>query len=256
MSSQLTTKTNLPRRVLLSLTIKLLFTLFFIQLITTLPSHAMEANGCPDYQEPSLSIKQLIITPRFNDTVDLASLRQLVSQGGPNLTSTRHETPVGLTAASLKLDTSYEVHTSSSPDDVMVCAQITAMEVNFGFDDTTVYIAHEIPHGSCSYQTVLTHELQHVKTDRMLIDATIPMLPRYIRKALDQIGVIRATSAETAERQLKTMVSAYMKTLGSNLSEVRKSQQATIDTEGEYDRISDSCDGALGELIAASRGNQ
>lgn len=222
-------------------------------LLSSPSGRANEANGCPNYQPPVINVKKLVVAPRYNDTFDLASLKQLTNEGGLTITSTRHETPVGLTAASLKIDTQYDIRISSSPDDPLICAQIAAMNLNFGFDDTTVYIAKEIPHDSCSYTTVLDHELKHVRTDDTLINVTIPVLPGYLRKALDQIGVIRASSPETAERQLKTMINEYMRTLGANLSEVRKNQQALIDTEAEYDRISSSCDGALGELTAHVR---
>ncbi len=216
-------------------------------------THAMEANGCPDYTEPNISIKQLVVAPRFNDTFDLRAIRALAAQGGANITSTAHETPVGLTAASLKLDTRYEVNFTSAPHDSMVCAQVTQMNLNFGFDDTTVFIAKEIPYGSCSYEVVLAHELQHVKTDRLLVDVTMPVLSGYIRSALKQVGVVRASSPQSAEQHLKNTINDYMAGLGANLSKVRVNQQALIDTETEYDRISKSCDGALGEMIAASR---
>lgn len=218
------------------------------------PAYALESNGCEDYREPNINIKQLIVAPRYNDTFALADIRALANQGGTNITSTSHDTPVGLTAASLKLDTRYEVNLTISPEDRTVCAQITDMNLSFGFDDTTVFIASEIPNGSCSYHTVLQHELQHVKTDRLLVDVTMPVLPTYLRTALRQIGVVRASSPQAAELHLKNAVSEYMQGMGANLSQVRRDQQAAIDTEDEYNRISTSCDGALSDLIATSRG--
>ncbi|MGE4350678.1 MAG: hypothetical protein AB7E52_00645 [Bdellovibrionales bacterium] len=213
------------------------------------PAWAMQPNGCPDFRQPEVTIHQLVVAPRFNDTFNLTNIKRLAMEGGQTITSPQHETPVGITAASLKLETRYEVNITTLPGDPMVCAQISNLHLNFGFDDTTVYIAREIPFRSCSYQTVLSHEMKHVRTDRLLVENTASLLPFYLKKALNQIGVIRASSGSTAERQLKYLIERYMQELGANLSAVRRKQQSTIDTREEYDRISSCCNGALSEII-------
>ena len=228
---------------------------FFLMifLLIAAPSRADQPNGCPDYEEPTVNVKQLVVAPRHNDTFDLTGLLQLAMQGGQEITSTQHETPIGLTAASLKLDSQYDIKIKQRSDDVMVCAQISTFNLGFGFDDTTIFIAREIPYGSCGYRVVLEHEMKHVQTDRMFADVTVPVLPTYISKAINQIGVIRASSPEAAETHIKRMISEYMRSLGSNLSQVRKNQQLLIDTPAEYEKISASCNGDLGQMIRKAR---
>ena len=213
----------------------------------------MQANGCDDYEEPNIAVKQLVTSPHYNHTLDLANIRRLAIEGGQNVAGSQHETPVGLTAASLKLDSRFQIHIKRKGDDPLVCAQVSDFDLNFGFDDTIVYLASELPDGSCSYGVVLEHELRHVKTDLYLVQSYIPILPNLLRDALRHVGTIRASSPEVAEEEIRSTVSRYMADLGKSLSQVRQKYQSQIDTNEEYTRISKSCNYALSYLIKGSR---
>lgn len=230
---------------------------FFLSLLVFLswPFFALadQPNGCPDYVEPIMTVKQLVVAPLYNNTLDLPNIRKLATEGGQNISSGSHETPVGLTAASLKLDSRYEIRVRTTSEDVMVCAQIAHFDLNFGFDDTVVYLAREMPSGSCSQREVLEHEMRHVRADHLLVQNYTPLLPDILRAAFRQIGVIRASSAEVAEEQLKATIKNYMADLGKNLSLVRQKQQLTIDTPEEYDRLSKSCNADLSALIKQAK---
>jgi len=229
---------------------------FFLLLLALvcLPSSvwAMQANGCDDYQEPAINVQQLVAQPRYNDTLDLPAIRKLASEGGQAISSSRHETPVGLTASSLKLDSRFEINVKHTAHDVMVCAQISSFSLSFGFDDTTVYLARELPYGSCSYHTVLDHEMKHVQTDQYLVRYYATQFPQLLRDAVREVGVIRASSSEAADNQIRAIISKYMSGLGTSLSDVRRKYQAKIDTPEEYERLSKSCNYALSDLIKQS----
>ena len=217
------------------------------------PAGAAQANGCPDFQPPSISVKQLVAAPTVNDTFDLASIRQLAIDGGQKIAGSTHEIPVGVTAANLKLESQFEIHFEMPPNDPMVCAHISALELRIGFDDTVIYMAREVPFDSCGYKTVFNHELEHVRTDRALIEAYAPHLPETLHKAVREIGVIRASSTKAAEKEITNIVDRYFADLGVALSEVRQNQQMKIDTPEEYERLGKSCDGELGKLISGLR---
>ena len=226
------------------------FFLFLIPLLFAAPAcHGMQANGCDDYTEPNVSVKQLVISPQYNHTLDLANIRRLAIEGGNNVASGQHETPVGLTAASLKLDSRFQINIKSRGDDPLVCAQISDFELNFGFDDTIVYVASELPYGSCSYGVVLEHEMRHVQTDLFVVQSYLPILPNLLREAVRYVGTIRASSAEVAEEQIRSSISRYMGDLGKSLSQVRQKYQGQIDSKDEYLRISKSCDYALSKFV-------
>ena len=231
------------------------FILFLIpaSLLFSVPAMAMQANGCPDFEKPDVVVKQLVITPSFNDTLNLADIRKMAIEQGQKIASSSHEVPVGITAASLKLDSRYQVRISVNPSDKMACAQISEFDLNFGFDDTVVYLARELPYRSCSYQVVMEHEMKHVKMDKVFVGSYSPYIPEMLEKAIQEIGVIRASSPEVAEKRISAAVTQYMADLGKNFSQVRSTMQAKIDTEDEYARLGKSCNGELSRIISATK---
>ncbi len=213
------------------------------------PSWAEMANGCPDYKEPNIRITPLIVEPTLNTELSLPSLLAMARQDSAKYSSTHHEMPVGLTAASLSLDSQYKITTSARPLDTTVCAQISDFHLRFGFDDTIVYLARELPYDSCGYRTVLAHEMEHVSIDRHFVRSYMDPLQGLLREAIKQVGVVRASSANAAESKIRELMASYIRDLGANLSAVREKLQMRIDTKDEYSRLSKTCDGQLGKLV-------
>ncbi|MDD2326097.1 MAG: hypothetical protein PHW63_08895 [Alphaproteobacteria bacterium] len=226
--------------------------LLVIGCLWALPAAAVQVNGCPDFIPPEIAVKQLVAEPTFDNTKSLPSIRQMTIDHGKDVVST-HDVPVGITAASLKLDSRYKLRLSVNPNDNMACAQVSAYDLNIGFDDTTVYLARELPYYSCSYRAVLEHEMRHVKTDRQFIGNYAPYLPDQLRAAMSRIGTIRASSTETAEKRISAQIDAFMADLGAYLTQQRQAMQAQIDTPAEYTRLGNSCNGELARLIAEAK---
>ncbi len=229
------------------------FFLFFVFLAS--PVSAGQTHDCPPFEEATIIVKPLLPKPQIDTSRKLAALRRMSLNEDPTrFSSIQHETPVGLTAANLKLNSSYQIVTKISSRDHKVCAQIGSFDLTFGFDDTIVYIANELPYGSCSYKTVLGHEFQHVKIDRTLVSLYARKFPKLLRKAVKEIGMVQASSAHRAESMIRDRVTRYMQDLGKSLSAVREKYQKKIDTKEEYARLSKSCNGKLSEITSrASR---
>lgn len=217
--------------------------------MTAIPAYAMHPNGCPDYIPPNVVINPLDAPPKLDETLNLASIRLMALDHKKDLSGAQHDTPVALTAASLQLGSHFEITVRGRSDDPLVCAQIKSFKLDFGFNDTTVYMARELERGTCAYDTVLDHERRHIATDRLLVQSIAPNLETQLRDAIASIGVIRASSGQVAQTQIHRMLQDYLRALGASLSQVRQKHQSMIDTDDEYERLSRSCDGALGALI-------
>lgn len=222
---------------------------FPIFLVMVSPALADQPNGCPDFSAPLITLNKVIAQPRLDHSLNLTGLRHMAMDTQKEFSSQSHETPVGLTAASLKLDTQFEIKVRTASNDPMVCAQISALTLHMGFDDTTVYMARELPHNTCSYAEVLAHEQKHIAVDQEFVDALMPALQTILQQATASIGVIRASSAKVAEQQITSLIHNYMGDLGNHLSAIRKKKQAQVDTPAEYDRLSRSCQGELSRII-------
>ncbi len=214
---------------------------------------AEQADGCPDFFDPPVAIKPLAASPQISAELNLPSLAAMARENAQNYSSTRHEVPVGLTAAKMTLESDYKIRMQENPRSGTVCAQIASFDLRFGFDDTIVYVAKEIPYPSCGYQKVLDHELRHVAIDRLLVETYTPLLPELIAQAVRDIGSVRAASSESARQQIENAMTDYMKDLGAKLSGVRQKEQAKIDTKDEYARIGESCGGEIAELVGRRR---
>lgn len=219
---------------------------FVLALGVCFPAFARE---CPAFRPPQISIVPLPSQPRYDLEHNLAAMQTMVGQQREAFSSTDHEIPVGLTEAQLKLDSHFEVLINRPSTMDPVCAQISSFELRFGFEDTKVYLASELPQGSCSFQTVLQHEHRHVDMDNYLVRKYGEAFPDMLRQAVTEIGVIRASSPEAAQAKLRDLVHQYMNDLGASLTQVRQKYQQTIDTKDEYSRISTSCNGEMSEIL-------
>ncbi len=213
------------------------------------PAQAFAWN-CPAFKDPEVNVSPLLAAPQFNFTLALSHLLAMAGEDKRKYSSTHHERPVGLTAASLRLGSSYKVTAYSRANSPQLCAQISSFTLHFGFDDTTVFVAREIPRGSCGFRVVLAHEMQHVAIDKDFVSKNLPHLPAMLRDAIRQIGVVRADSRADAEAQIQTAVNDYIEGLAGNLADVREKLQARIDTLDEYSRLSKSCNGEIAKLVS------
>jgi hypothetical protein len=218
------------------------------------------AAPCPAYSEPAIVLRPLSAPLRRDETLSLAQLRRMAADGtgsegdaalmDPSTRfASRHETPVGLTAARVRLDASFTMSSLVDPRDGSACVQFSRIDLFFGFDDRKVYLARELPPGTCSYATILDHESKHVATDEKILAALGPQLTDTLRAQVRSVGIMRARSSQEGEAKLKLMVQETLAGLGKKVTELRESEQQKIDSPEEYARLSASCEGDLARII-------
>jgi len=230
------------------------FAFFLLLLLTNLLPQTARADsyGCAPFEPPQIAVLPRVQPPRYDTSLSLASIRAMA--GKPNLSSTGvREMPVGLTSAQLRTASSFEVTTQTKGRDPLVCAQITHLNLEVGFEDTTIYLAHELPPGSCAESEVNQHELRHVATDRQVLMDFAPRIQPFLQSVLQGIGTIRASSSAIAEAHLRAQIDEAMKHLTSTLAAEREAAQRQIDTPEEYQRLSAACHGELQQVLRNSR---
>lgn len=226
------------------------FLCFCLFLLASSGALALDASECPAFTLPVITLTPLKSDPKLDRTRSLASLELMARAHAENFSSTGHESPVGLTAASLTVDATYKIMIQQLPASSLYCAQISNLNLRFGFDDTVIYMAREISANSCGFKTVLAHEMRHVMVDEAFVDAQAFPLSKDFDNAIQQIGIIQRDSPEEAKQEIQEAMDHFIKQTGQTLSVVRKREQAKIDTKDEYARISHTCNGELGDLIA------
>ena len=231
--------------------LRILIFLLFLCVVTPLPATAFE---CPEFESPTVTVSPLVRNPRYELSYDLMMLLAMGrAEDRTRFSSTETETPVGLTTAALKFETTYQIFTVESPLDHSVCAQVKSFNLDFGFDDILVYIASELPHNSCAFREVLDHEHKHVNTDRTLVNFYTPKFQSMFERLINSIGMIRAASGKEAERKIKNDIETYVHELSENLAAVRHKYQKQVDTKEEYERLRKSCNGEIERIIRKHR---
>lgn len=217
-----------------------------------LPARATAYYECPAYSPPAINVVPVYDEPSFDTSMGIRSIYEM-AQGANYKSSSSREFPVGLTASTQQLNTSFEVSTQTMPNGI-VCAQITSLEVTYGFTDTVVYIAHEFERGSCGYQEVLEHELRHVSVDQAIMDEYLPQLQTMVEGIVDNLGPTKVRSVEEANNYYETSLNRQMNQLNASLAATHGQKQAQVDTPEEYRRISKVCDGEIAHLVGEVMG--
>lgn len=107
-----------------------------------------------------------------------------------------------------------------------------------------IYIAREIPYGSCLYKEVMLHEYKHFETDFKVAKDYQIILDSELGRMTRQIGVIGPFARDAGMRPKQDLLKRLDVTV-SGISERMKNdrlrRQALIDTREEYDRVAAAC---------------
>lgn len=122
------------------------------------------------------------------------------------------------------------------------CSSLKKLTVEFGLaGPATVYIAREIPEGSCRYRTVLAHEMQHVGISQHAVSEASDDIRGRIEDAAQRLSPAYGKSAEASSDLLKA---SFMKVIGEvTRRHIARAEleNAAIDTRRSYELLSAQC---------------
>ena len=221
---------------------------FFLVAFGLAPQVAL---ACPAYVPAEIKITRLFNEPIIDHTLDLQGISVVASNSHSRAIST-NEVPMGLTESIQRTETSFQITGQPQPDG-SICAQVSMLELRYGFPQTMVYIARDLPQGSCSYNEVLGHEQKHVAANQWLLDTYLPVFNSLMPQLAAQIGIARVSSMEEANSQFHETIDLYMKHLSANMTTVYNNRQHDIDTPSEYQHLSNVCNGAMARMVSMRR---
>lgn len=156
--------------------------------------------------------------------------------------SERQHVPLGLTSAQIK--TSYELEGRTvTQGDGTVCTYLYKLTIHLSNASTTVYIAREIPNGTCINGEVTAHENRHVAINNAVLRDYQSRLANDVRSSLQNLGAISVSSRAVAMETLSARIKGPLEAAVRRMDEDRLSRQAQIDTQQEYERVSRACNG-------------
>ena len=211
--------------------------IFFI-LLTGFFSSPGWADDCDRLPKPSVTLKRLDEPITLNTKLGYKTLSSLAK----GISRPSHQV-LGLTRGNAIVR--FGMNTSSYIDRTKrwecTSPQLT---VTIGFSPITVYIAKEFPQESCAYKEIYSHELRHVKAYQTHVaeiekDIVETLNSRFAtgapwRGPIGQIG-------EMLQRELDERWLPYIQRKMNRVD----SLQALIDTDEEYARLKNACDGEI-----------
>lgn len=206
-------------------------------------------------QCPAFPPTKVVVTPVYDrlkrdfrhSFYDLRAMAEAHAVKGPD--GDTHN-PVGLSVGELSMSVGIDKTSRTFTDTGWTCAAPAQITVEFGFRNNTVYVADELPRGTCIFDEVLNHEMKHVATDRGILDDYTPQVERYFRSSVESLGISQDASPATAFQSIDSYFSGITDDLTAAIGRERDRRQALVDTSEEYDRVNRSCNGQLAQLLA------
>jgi hypothetical protein len=107
-----------------------------------------------------------------------------------------------------------------------------------------IFMGREIKPGSCYFNAVLKHELQHADIERKLLQDYQPIITKTITDFIQKTGFIRNIDEghdEQVYAHLKQAMSSQIDLIHSYMEPVRGARQAEIDTVASYEATAAPC---------------
>ncbi len=199
------------------------------------------AAACPQADEPNVIVTTDTGPIQYDRSKSVSQLSQLSNEPTEGRT-------IGRTSP--KVDFTYAVGTAISTfPDGTVCAALTNLTIQLRHSITTVYIAREIPAGSCLDREVRIHENRHVTVNNVLLSEYQNHISRELRPSLRNIGAIRASNEDVATEALSRRIETLFSPIFKKMDAERLRRQNQIDTPQEYERAARVCNGEAQRYI-------
>lgn len=229
-----------------------LFAAFAILLPATLIPVGADAattasTPCPTFPETAVIVHPTFAAPRYNFQQPLGSLRQIAETQSAAIF--HRDQPVGLALGELTVTMSMQANAVVGGDK-MICAKPAALNVEVGFQNSTIYVARELPRRTCAHNEILEHEEGHVAIDRELLKEYLPIIERFLQASVQELGTVKAKDTAAAEDRMQKFIKGQLDKVSEKMNAERARRQAQHDSKEEYQRLAVVCDGDITKAVA------
>lgn len=220
------------------------FVLIAVEAQSAVPGYG--GDPCPPLPEPQVTVTSFFEPPTYNFNHTMSALRSISEREPANVL--KKEQPVGLAIGELNIGITLKTNMIVGTDG-QVCARPAQLTLDTGFQHNAVYVASELPRRSCGHEEVLAHEEGHLAIDRRLLQDFKPLLIRFAETAVQQLGTVRAATPDEAERKMQMFLNDQLQAASEPLRRERTARQSAHDSEEEYKRIGQVCNGAIAAAV-------
>ncbi len=214
------------------------FLVLAILVTTAWTYHAAEAKCRAPAGKPKVRLDMLMGDLVVDDSLGRDRIKALSDRVIGHVQGPWH-VPLGLTHSATSAQ--YETAFTYGRDRGMYCVSLTKAEISVGLVELTVYVSNEYARGTCQYEAIHAHEMDHVKRNR----EAVKRYQERIRKALSRVlrakRVIRVYNKAQARSAYLLEFQRAVKPLLRDLTAEQGRANAQIDTERSYRAIFAQC---------------
>ena len=209
--------------------------------ITLLLSGLLWADECDRLPKPTVTLKRIDehVTVDTNYSYkELARMASPLAKPGTRL--------LGLTRGKATVQFAISVPALVEQGGHWLCASPQVV-VTFGLRPMTVYIAKEVPAGSCAFDEIYRHELRHVRAYQEHLARIEGTLERTLLRRFGTESPWRNPPTDTRTQLAREMKERWLPYVRDEINR-GEADQELIDTPEEYARVADSCNGEVKKL--------
>ena len=178
--------------------------------------------------------------PVYNNRLTVAGIRNLFATRGAPV-GERHQKALGVTYVETVLG--LQAATRIKPEGRGFCVYLDKVSADFGWERMEVYVAAEYKPGSCEYRMILDHENQHVAINRGALKDSAPRVRAALEAILRDQGPLYVTNPNGSADRALTAIHSRMTSALDGFQRVMAEGNAVIDTDSNYEAVSQMCEG-------------
>src|SRR5690606_29151905 len=140
------------------------------------------------------------------------------------------------TGPNIAVETSYR-----KQGDGKLCVRLEGVRFSFGARSTDVYVTRKYRPGSCAYEAILRHEMEHVRTNERLVRAYTPKIEKELSVRARAIRPFLHTDATRAAQSIGNRLRFELEPLLDEFNNDRLRENDAIDTPESYAAIHAGC---------------
>lgn len=188
-----------------------------------------------EYQPPSLDASK--------SAAELGSIARAASPKSAE----RYEHVLGISLAEIVRGGSVKT-ASMEAAPRFFCTWPTLLTIRLGYSGRTIYVAREAAEDACIEEAIRKHETSHATLDEDLLEQFRSRAIEAIRPYYERMVAQPSSSHSSGEARLKEQLDGVFEELFQSFATERSTAQAEIDSPDEIQRVTQACEGKVGQL--------
>ena len=220
--------------------------LFCVFCLAAAPAHAVTFNpmdSCPsEIPSASIRIALSLYDPPVYQNYSINDLTHFPTGASPYPSDAITHT-YGITRNPLRFLGRSQIESSTNMLTKKKCYWYKGIDLTIEVKPQ-IYLGREIKQGTCYYNAVLRHELQHANIERKLLTDYQPIITATITQFVRNIGAIKDIDVgqdDAIYDKFQALLDQQLEVIHQHMEPVREARQAEIDTRESYEATAAPC---------------